>query len=78
MTRDMCIAVCELGLWDTVKNFEGKSFMYHAPNEIYRLDSHPLVDKYGHSGASFGLCIRNVQTIAKYGLDYYLEIQNSH
>jgi hypothetical protein len=51
--------------------------MYHAPEAIKKLDAHPLVEKYGHSGFSFVFCIRNVQTIAKRGIDYYLETQNN-
>ena len=67
MTRDMASAVLELGLWETVRDFTGKSFMFHAPEAVDMLDTHPLVDKYGHSGASFALCLRNVQFIANNG-----------
>jgi hypothetical protein len=67
MTRDMASAVLELGLWETVRDFTGKSFMFHAPADVDKLDTHPLVDKYGHSGASFAICLRNVQFIANNG-----------
>lgn len=77
VTADMLTAVIDLGLWETVRDFTGKSFMYHAPKDLDKLDTHPLVAKYGHSGASFGMCLRNVQFIAKNGVDAYLAICNS-
>lgn len=74
MTRDMATAVIDLGLWDTIRDFSGKSFMFHAPEAVNKLDAHPLVDKYGHSGASFSMCLRNVQFIAKNGIAAYLAL----
>ena len=71
MTRDMATAVLECGLWDTVRDFEGQSFMFHGPEDINNLDNHPLVDMYYHSGASFALCLRNVQFIGKNGVDAF-------
>ena len=70
-TRDMCIAVRQLGLWDFVRDFEDdtRGFMFSTGPEISQISNHPLVDKWGHSGASFGMCCRNVQFIAKNGLD---------
>ena len=74
-TADMGIAVCELNLLNTIRDFEGKSFMFDAPEAVDKLDAHPLVDKYGHSGASFAFCLRNVQFIARNGIDAYLASQ---
>ena len=70
-TRDMCIAVRQLGLWEFVSDFEDDSrgFMYSTNPDVHKIGSHPLVDRHGHSGASFGICCRNVQFIAKQGLD---------
>ncbi len=64
-TRDMAIVVFDLGLWNTVRNFAGTNFMFDAPESIYEVDKHPLVAKYGHSGASFGLYMRQVQSFAR-------------
>jgi hypothetical protein len=77
MTRDTARAVRDLGLWDTVCDFTGKSFMFHAPEAINKLDTHPLVAKYGHSGASFGLSLRNVQFIGKNGVDAFNTLYDS-
>lgn len=71
ITRDMATAVLELGFWPVVRDFEGKSFMLHAPEISNKLDAHPLVAKHGHSGVSFGFCLRNVQYIAKHGIDAF-------
>lgn len=71
MTHDMATAVLDVGLWDTIRDFDGKSFMFHAPEAVNKLDTHPLVDKYGHSGASFAFCLRNIQFIAKNGVDAF-------
>lgn len=70
-TRDMCIAVQQLGLWEFVRDYEDdcRGFMFSNHPDVCKIDSHPLVGKHGHSGASFGLCCRNVQFIAKEGLD---------
>jgi hypothetical protein len=73
----MAIAVLEKELWVTVREFEGKSFMFHAPKAVNKLNSHPLVDKYGHSGASFGHCMRNVQFICKRGVDAFNTLYDS-
>jgi len=70
-TRDMCLAVRQLGLWDFVREFEDeqRGFMYSNDPRALQIGNHPLVDRHGHSGASFGICCRNVQFIAKNGLD---------
>ncbi len=70
-TRDMCIAVRQLGLWEFVRDFEDnqRGFMYSTNQDVPKIGNHPLVDRHGHSGASFGICWRNVQFIAKNGLD---------
>jgi len=70
-TRDMCFAVMQLGLWQFVRDYEDeqRGFMFSVHPDVHKIDSHPLVNRHGHSGASFGLCCRNVQFIAKQGLD---------
>ena len=77
VTQDMAKAVLDLDLWDTVCAFEGKSFMFHGPAALNKLDSHPLVVKHGHSGASFGICMRNVQFIGKNGVDAFNTLYDS-
>lgn len=71
-TRDMCLAVQQLGLWDFVREFaDQRGFMYSNDPRVAQIGSHPLVDRHGHSGASFGMCCRNVQFIAKNGLNVW-------
>jgi len=70
-TRDMCIAVRQLGLWEFVSDFEDEQggFMFSSHPDVDKIARHPLVDRHSHSGATFGLCCRNVHFIAKQGLD---------
>ena len=70
-TRDMCLAVQQLGIWDFVREFEDEQsgFMFSDDPRVTQIGNHPLVDRHGHSGASFGMCCRSVQFIAKNGLD---------
>jgi hypothetical protein len=71
-TRDMCQAIWELGLWDFVRNYDDASgFMYSDDPRVNMIGQHDLVDKHGHSGASFGLCCRNAQFVAKNGVDAF-------
>jgi hypothetical protein len=72
-TSDMCTAVHNLGLWAFVCDFddEQRGFMFSNDPRVELIVSHPLVEKHGHSGASFGICARNVQFIAKYGVDAF-------
>jgi hypothetical protein len=69
-TRDMCFAIRQLGLWGFMRDFEddGRGFMFSNAPEVVQISRHPLVDRHGHSGASFGICCRNVQFIAKNGI----------
>ena len=80
-TRDMCMAIMQLGLWDFIRDFEDeqRGFMYSQDHRVNQIGCHQLVDRHGHSGASFGMCCRNVQFIAKNGLDAWcarFEIKN--
>jgi hypothetical protein len=70
-THDMCLAVRQLGIWDFVREFEDEQhgFMFSNDPRVAQIGNHPLVDRHGHSGASFGICCRNVQFIAKNGLN---------
>lgn len=72
-TRHMCQAIWELGLWEFVCNFEDdkRGFMFSRDPRVKMIDSHPLVDQDGHSGASFAGCCRNAQYVAKNGIDAF-------
>jgi len=72
-TRHMCQAIWELGLWEFVCGFEDdeRGFMFSRDPRVKMIDSHPLVEKDGHSGASFAFCCRNAEYIAKNGVDAF-------
>ena len=78
-TRDMCVAVRQLELWDFVRQFEDDQhgFMFSSDHRVDQIRYHPLVTNHGHSGGSFGFCCRNVQFIAINGLDAYCAKQKS-
>ena len=70
-TRNMCQAIWDLGLWEFICNFEDdkRGFIYSGDPQVNMISEHQLVD--GHSGASFGLCCRNAQFVAKNGVDAF-------
>lgn len=71
--QDMCQAVWDLRLWKFVRDFDDdkRGFMFSNDPRLNELDNHPLVTKHNHSGASYGWCVRNVQYIAKNGVDAF-------
>lgn len=76
MLKNMYDAITRLNLWDWLQNFtpdEGKGFMFSFTPEIQSITVE--TDAMGHSGASFALCMRHMEKIAKSGwIDYYREI----
>jgi hypothetical protein len=76
MLKNMYDAITRLNLWGWLTNFtpeEGKGFMFSAVPEIQAIGLE--TDGMGHSGASFAVCMRHMEKIAKGGwIDYYREI----
>jgi hypothetical protein len=69
MLQDAHRACTRAGAWDWLKTFNEESFMF---------SSHPLISTItekmeykGHSGASFGWTMRNMEYIAKHGWDSF-------
>ena len=69
MLQDAHRACTRAGAWPWLKTFNETSFMF---------SSHPLISTItenmeykGHSGASFGWTMRNMESIAKEGWDAY-------
>jgi len=67
-------AITQLELWDFVRTYE--------PENGYVFSRHPLVKKIidkmeslpnapGHSGSSFGITMRNLQFVAKHGIEMH-------
>ena len=74
-TSDMCRVIWELGLWEFVREFNDiHGFIYSRDPRVDQIGRHPLVDTHGHSGASFAFCLRNVQYIAKNGVNAFNEM----
>jgi hypothetical protein len=69
MLQDMYQACTQAKAWDWIKTFDEESFMF---------SSHPMIDEItkhmqykGHSGASFGFCMRHMENYAKNGAVAY-------
>lgn len=77
-TREMCIAVYEYGFWDTVKNFDKRSFIFDLPDVIIKLATHPLIKERNHTPRDYSLLLENVQRIVKYGINDYLDNNNNN
>jgi len=57
--------------WDLLKSFDGESFITSRDPAILKL-MHKVNDEYpGHSDASLGCTMRDLEFIAKYGFDVY-------
>lgn len=71
-------AVSKAEAWDFLKNYEpedGKGFMFSTHPILTKINEH--IDG-GHSGASYGITMRNIHYLAKHGYEeyknYYLNI----
>ena len=84
-------AVCSIeGGWEFLLMYETGSFMLRLGSdggdvELDPIDLAKLKEienavgtSFGHSGASFGLTMRDMEFIAKYGLNAYMEKNNSN
>ncbi len=73
LLKNMYDAISRLNLWDWLMNYtpeEGKGFMFSNSPEITAIGQATEAD--GHSGASFAVCMRQMEFIAKHGwIDYY-------
>jgi hypothetical protein len=66
---DIYNAVSITGNWDSIRNFKGDSFMYA------NITIHPFLHDIQanmkfldeHSGSSYGVCMRAIESIAKNG-----------
>jgi hypothetical protein len=74
-------SITQLELWDYMKNFDAKNFMFSNNEEIQRIYNKIEELGYnGHSGSSFGFIMRSMEYIAKNGLTKFEEeytMQNS-
>ena len=73
-----CWAMDQSGLWDWLKNYEvnpSHGFMFSTASEIITIcdfmDHQNAPALINHSGASFGITMRNLDYIAKNGFEAY-------
>jgi hypothetical protein len=69
--RDHYIAMNDLDLGEFFSQ-DIDHYMFKNLPELDRFHSHPLVTKYGHSGASFAYMCREMQHISKSGWTNYV------
>lgn len=69
--NNMHNAITELDLWDFMAQ-DIESYMFSSDPCVTKISMHPLVQESGHSGATFGICMRMMQRIAKLGWDGYV------
>jgi hypothetical protein len=66
-------AITQLELWDYMRNFNEESFMFSSAKEVSKIyEKIGELGYGGHSGASFGFIMRQMQQIAKNGLQEYI------
>jgi hypothetical protein len=66
-------AVTQLGLWDWLRTSNTDTFMFFSHPNVIKIGNkmESLPDSPGHSGNSFGFTMRNLEYIAKHGLEEY-------
>jgi hypothetical protein len=69
MLCDMHQACTQAGAWDWIKTFNEESFMFSPHPMIAEISKHMKYN--GHSGASFGFCMRHMENYAKNGAEAY-------
>jgi hypothetical protein len=70
MLKDIYNAVSELNMWENMRNFSEQSFMFSRSTWLSEVQGKmKLMDQ--HSGSSYGICMRIIESIAKSGWDAY-------
>jgi hypothetical protein len=72
MFNNMARAITAAEAWDWIRNFSGESFMFSGDPMIQRITEKMGDGANQHSGASFGLCMRTMEYIAKHGWDGFV------
>jgi hypothetical protein len=72
MLEDMYAAVEKADAWEDLRADPGPGgFMYGAHDLVTRIDR-KLIDRIGHSGATFGITLRSIQYIAIHGWEAFV------
>jgi hypothetical protein len=64
-------SITQLEMWDYLKNFDGNYFMQTSQQVHQIYNKIEELGYTGHSGSSFAVIMRQMQYIAKYGLDKF-------
>lgn len=71
MLKDIYDAVSKLNMWENMRNFSEQSFMFSRSTWLSQVQSNmKLMDS--HSGSSYGICMRIIESIAKTGWDTFV------
>jgi hypothetical protein len=65
--------ISEMDFWDFMKNESpppDTGYVFWSHENVVKIGE--LLDLDGHSGSSFGICMRNMEYIAKHGWDAYV------
>jgi len=68
MLQDMHQACTQAKAWDWIKTFNEESFMDSEHPMINEISKHM---KYDHTRATFGVCMRHMESFAKHGAEAY-------
>jgi len=72
---DMYAAITKAEAWDWVKEDPGEGgFMFSTSPTLAKICAH-MDDRVGHSGASFAMCMRQMQHLARIGWDAWVATQ---
>ncbi len=71
MLKDIYDAVTAANCWDAMKESSVESFMFHGPSWVNQVHKHMKLHDQ-HSGSSYGITMRNVESIAKNGWEPYV------
>jgi len=68
--------IYDLNLWNKFiddKPNTRDGYMFTKLEWVHQIGNHPLIEKDGHTGATFGLCMRTMEYIAENGEQSYLQ-----
>ena len=74
--KHMYDAITILNLWDFIRQNPpdaDKGYMFSNAEEIYQIGNHTLVERDGHSGATFAYAMRIMQKIAHVGWNNFVQ-----
>lgn len=72
---DLAESITELGLWPYLRDRDPAPFVFSSDPEVRRISLHPRNSM--HSGASFAVCMRAMQFLAKNGFVALVEKNDS-